>query len=1084
MRTPAKLSLQPFLVILLLGLIPSMAQAGAPVVPRAADPSALLAVRTQGRNLPRIVPGQVLVRFSDSVTVAAEALFRRGLPFRDGTADRSSSLDLLFQELGVREVLPVFRDEEVTLVPLAELRLRDAMEARNAVLSSPERARRVSRPQAPELFHVYRLELGPGVDPVAAAAMLSRDPHVAYAEPNRVSFTQALPNDPLIDPERKDEFHAGTWRQHYPDLWGMRQIGWGDVWRKQTRLWRDAKRRGGGGITVAVIDSGVDVEHPDLAENVWRDAEGRPGRDTVHVPDAFWRDLEGSGYGRAPGEDYRKPDYDPDDRLGHGTHVAGTIAAVADNREGLAGIAWNARLMPVRAGFALLDVENDVIEGALLNDNIAVAIRWAAEHGADVINMSFGSSEESATVSLALERAHALGVVLVASAGNSADDVARAFPASHPHVLNVAATLTNDRRIYFTNWGAGIDIAAPGSDIVSLRAQGTWIPWAGGTGRLRGYIRTSGTSMAAPHVAAAIALVLSAFPDLTPQEAVARVIGTADPVSGFVLRSGQHIALGSGRLNVFRALTAEAGPVIVLRSWSILSDTDGDGSAEPGEDVWVEATLDNVWRTAQNVSLKLVAGSQATVVQGTDLHLESWPAGMARTLTAHLKVGGDVPWGLDGVFHLEVRGGARQDLPLPLVLHGPAARAGWPVAGEEIGDLISTASVLEDLDGDGDREVLSVSEIGGIFVRDADGSLLPGWPQRVTAQLEQSSPLVEDLDRDGDKEIVLVLDKKIHVFDIQGRELPGWPRTVLDFVICSPAAGDVNGDGDLEIVVLAGDGMLSVFDTAGRLLPGWPQDVGSETNTSPVLVDLDADGSGLEILAAGYQGPLLAFRGNGTRVGREWPVEVIDWGPSSPAVGDLEGDGQLDIVGVNASGFLYRIDRRGRVRSLGRAPGVLSFSSPALGDLDGDGRLEIVLGSGQHDLSGFISVFDADGSLLPGWPVATADMIAASPALADLDGDGRPEVIVADGSGEIWALRADGRPLGGWPLDIGGSILASPVVADLDGDGTVEVVQGRAALGMLWAPQAMIHVLESGPGTGAPWPTYKGDSRRTSAYRP
>jgi len=327
-------------VLLLLSLIPSPGRAVAPAVPAALDPAAVLAARAEERRLPRIVPGQVLVQLRDSVTVGAEALFRRGGSFRDGTADRSSSLDLLFRELGVRDVRPVFREAAADLVPVAELRRRDAAELRQAASISPERARRVGAPaQVPELFHVYLLELGPGVDAVAAAAALGRDSHVVYAEPNRLSFIQALPNDPLIDPTGHDGFHTGTWEQLYPDLWGLERIGWGDVWRNRTTLWPDPKRRGGGGITVAVVDSGVDVQHPDLAVNVWRDEKGRPGRDTVEVPDSFWKEIKPFGYGRTPGEDYRKPDYDPADKVGHGTHVSGTIAAAADNREGIAGVA-------------------------------------------------------------------------------------------------------------------------------------------------------------------------------------------------------------------------------------------------------------------------------------------------------------------------------------------------------------------------------------------------------------------------------------------------------------------------------------------------------------------------------------------------------------------------------------------------------------------------------------------------------------------------------------------------------------------------------------------------------------------------
>ena len=1060
MRSSARNLCVPAALLLSL-LAPSLALAAVPALP--SEPLARLrAEQERARRLPSFAPGQVLVRFHDSVTAGVEGLFQRRGSFREGTADRSGSLDAVFRELGVQAVTPVFRAAEEAPVPLAELRRRETGGA--------------------ELVHVYRLELGPGVATHAAVAALRRDPHVVYAEPNGLSFTQALPlpDDPLIDPTGQDVFRAGGWFQRYADLWGMERSGWGEVWRRQDTLWADPARRGGGGVVVAVIDTGVDVDHPDLAANVWRDAEGRPGRDTVHVPTSLWPELARFGFARTPGEDYRTPDFEPTDKFGHGTHVAGTIAAVADNQEGIAGIAWGARLMPVRAGFAVRDTLNQInaAEGLLLQDNIAAAIRWATDHWADVINMSFGGVGASETVRLAVAYAHARGVVLVAAAGNSGVDVKDVFPASFPHVVSVAATQTGDRRASFSNWGTGIDLAAPGTDIASLTAEGTRMPGGGSTAACDRCLRVSGTSMAAPHVAGAAALILSVFPSLGPEAVAARLVGTADPVVPFIARDAAHLAFGGGRLNLLRALTARSRPAVLLRSWQMLAESDGDGSAEPGEDVRLLLRLDNVWRPAKNVSLELVTGPEAVVVAGGTRQVASWPMGTSQEMTVDLKIGSAVPRGLEGALQVALRGGVRQDLPVPMALHGPGRKPGWPVYGRRVGDGMVTSSVLADLDGDGDREVLSVSDQGDMFARQGDGSALPGWPLHVASFLEQSSPLVEDLDRDGEPEIVVVREKQIHLFDPQGRELPGWPRPVDDYVLCSPAAGDVDGDGAQEIVVLDLSGALRVFDRAGRLLPGWPKSLGTVSNTTPVLAELDAAGAGLEILAAGGTGRLSAWRGDGTPAAGAWPAAVTPWGPASPAVGDVDADGAVEIVAVTADGLLYRIDVRGTARFLASLPGTFSFSSPALGDLDGDGHLEIAVASGQNDGTGAIAVYDAEGHLLPGWPVTTTDQVAASPALADLDGDGHPEIVVPDLSGELWALRRDGHPLGGWPFDVEGWALSSPVVADLDGDGTPEIVQGRITLGLNRTPVVMTYALEFGEGIGAPWPAFKGASQR------
>src|SRR5215210_572782 len=489
---------------------------------RLSDPSPLSTLSAPARK-PLPATGEVLVRFKDGVTVCADALFHSGQPFRSATADRSSSLDLLFRQLRVQDVRAIFRASCETLTSVAELRLREAA-AVNGVLVP---GRGVSG-RTPELYHIYRLALGPGTDPAEAAASLRRDPHVAYAEPNRLAATAALPNDRFVDPTRKNAFKSGSWAQPYADMWGLERIGWGQVWRRQAQIWPDPARRGGGGVIVAVIDTGVEAGHPDLAANIWRDAAGNPGADLVDVSSDTLTALAEAGYSIGSEEDYRDPDGDPADHNGHGTHVAGTIGAVTRNSQGIAGVAWRAKIMPVRAGFDVRRNDGTHL-GFLEEDDIAAAIRWAADHGADVINMSFGvRGEESQTIALAVEYAASMGVVLVAAAGNNGADGGDTWPAANPRVISVAATVSSDRRIFFSNWGGSVDIAAPGSEILSTRASSTSVGGTSGVVDER-YTRASGTSMAAPHVAGAVALVLSAFPRLSPTEAAARVIATADP---------------------------------------------------------------------------------------------------------------------------------------------------------------------------------------------------------------------------------------------------------------------------------------------------------------------------------------------------------------------------------------------------------------------------------------------------------------------------------------------------------------------------------------------------------------------------
>ena len=1013
---------------------------------------------------PKWVAGEILVGFNDRVTECAEARFRLGGSLR------SPSLDSLLRRFGVREVRAVFRTAGNRPTPLSELRRQEEETGRRVRAAFPERSRRAAE-TGPHLFHVYRLTLAPDADMDAALAAFRQDPHVEFAEPNALATIQALPDDAFADPDRDGSWNEAGWGQPYADLWGLERTGWAEVWERQAELW-PAGRAGGEGITVAVIDTGVDYLHPDLAANVWRDSKGRPGRDFVdiHVPSYVKH-----GYHLIPGEDYRTRDYDPADRSGHGTHVAGTIAAVAGNGAGIAGVAWKSRLMPLRVGFSIRTKSGGTL-GLLEMDDIAAALVYAADQGADVVNMSFGFvGEEPALLRMALKRAHDRGVVLVAAAGNEGIDAAEVFPASNPNVICVGAAVSSDRRVYFSNWGGRVDLAAPGTDIVSLRGAGTTLTGAGNlVGEDKLYIRASGTSMATPHVAGAAALLLSRHPELTPEAVLGRLAAGAAFTGETTLRNGRAFPFGAGRLDLPRALEAEAGQQVLLHSYEVL-DGDGDHVPESGERVRIRVSLRNAGRALEKATAEL-----AGLSGGDPFSIASWRTGEVRTFGTEVEIPAGTPRNLEGALRVVVRNPSlHQEIPLPLVLNGPADKSGWPVKGLKIADGLVTAPALGDLDGDGRPEVVAMTTLGDVFARGADGKPLPGWPVRLRGGHEQSSPLVTDLDGDGAAEVVLALDREIHVLDRNGLPLPGWPRPIARLALSSPAAGDVDGDGDLEVVVLDQEANLYVFDAAGHALPGWPRDVGSFSNTTPALADLDGE-PGMEILAGTTDGWLGAFRKDGSPAPGEWPVQLGVMGPASPSVADLEGDGEAEIVAVNAAGDLFLVDPRGSFEKIASLPGQHGFSSPAVGDLDGDGRREIAVGSGQPDGTGFVSLIDSEGKMMPGWPVATGADVSASPALVDLDADGRREVVVPDLYGQLHALRVDGRAFPGWPRDLDGWVLSSPVAADLDGDGGLEIVLGKIVLGLLRTPIAMTYAIETGSPAEA-WPTFKGDPGRTGS---
>lgn len=305
---------------------------------------------------------------------------------------------------------------------------------------------------------------------------LQEDYHVTtqlnseFSERDRVYIVQAEETLPTLNPlkkrlqgtteaiDRNYEYHTFAIPNdpHYNQQWNFRSINVEPAWDESQ----------GEGVTVAVIDTGVS-----------------------QVPDLKQTEL-------VKGYDFVKDRVQADDDVGHGTHVAGTIAQSTNNNYGVAGIAYKAKIMPIK----VLDGNG----GGTVAD-IAEGIRFAANNGADVINLSLGGFGDSHIISEAIQYAHSKDVVIVAAAGNSNQNAA-AYPARYPHVIGVSALDAAGLKANYSNFGAGVDISAPGGSEAGKVVQNTISPDSG-EAVFTGY---QGTSMAAPHVAGVAALVKSA----------------------------------------------------------------------------------------------------------------------------------------------------------------------------------------------------------------------------------------------------------------------------------------------------------------------------------------------------------------------------------------------------------------------------------------------------------------------------------------------------------------------------------------------------------------------------------------------
>lgn len=333
-----------------------------------------------------------------------------------------------------------------------------------------------------------------------------------------------------------DPYYQGraSWGQEHADQWALQRVNFTpDIVADEA-------------VVVAVIDTGLDFFHPDLTrDRVWTNVnDPRNGLDDDN--NGFVDD----GYGW----DFVNQDNNPSDDSGHGTHVAGLIAANSNNGIGISGLNSKAKIMVLKA-------MNFVGYGRA--SHIAQAIVYAADNGAQVINISLGGLGRTEIEDAAIAYAVDKGVVAVIAAGNLQQDINTVGLAGATGAITVGASGLQDERLAFSNYGVKLDLLAPGYDVLSLRARRTdfaWLtgaedykPGSGFVGKLAAYYRATGTSFAAPMVAGAASLILSQNPTLTPAQVKRMVLGSARDIDV----PGLDSVSGYGLLDVKASLSAD-----------------------------------------------------------------------------------------------------------------------------------------------------------------------------------------------------------------------------------------------------------------------------------------------------------------------------------------------------------------------------------------------------------------------------------------------------------------------------------------------------------------------------------------------
>ncbi len=845
-------------------------------------------------------------------------------------------------------------------------------------------------------------------------------------------------------------------------------------------------------VLVGIIDTGIDYLHPDLADNVYINPLeiADNGIDDDH--NGFVDDYRGWDFSGDTVTLDVVGDNDVTDSIGHGTHVAGLVAAV-QNDIGITGYPGRISVLPVK-----------IFPNGYLSVSVA-AILYAVEMGAKVLNLSWGFPYDSELLQQTLAYAVERGCLPVAAAGNFGTS-RPTYPASFPETFAVGATNADGFMTYFSTYGPFLDIVAPGRDILSLRAAGTdlYAPDEAGVRIIADkYILADGTSMSSPIVAGAAAMLWSFQPGLTADQIRDILRQSADdlvdPWDEGQYLPGYDTLSGWGRLNVGRAYDMAQAPAVYI--------------ASPIHDEIVTGDV--------TILLKRTGGydGPVDVYAGEGLAPKSWT--QIYHSDAVTQPTTEVVWpdqGMAGYFMLRVVSSTGEDLVTVRVVNGAKIEILSPSEGGEIkylaqiycnayapeydstvlsyrpdGDagytrLTTATSLFFDekifewplfnLD-EGNYDLRATMFAGTVQASDSvrvmiRSAMRAGFPVQLPG-FAAISPGVCDIDGDGFKEIIIGCQKGVFAYNHDGSLLDGFPVLPDKDMRSMPAFDDVDGDG-LKDIIVVGQSTVGCFNYRGEALSGWPRSASTGMTFSsypiPVATKLYDNADSVFLYFTKY-GEVHAYRYDGNpyfySLGGLFTAldpNIFDTslyaGLTLPMVtaADLDHNGITEVIGLYStsmplSGIYLWNGRNGLPAFDWQTPlarRVRQMHGGMLADVNDDGVLDVVASVLDTNQTFTLIVATNGNEDLPGWPVhmeGLSDWIGTAPVCADIDNDGSKEIVVAYFGydiARIYAFNSDGTAYLENPSVPYGMLVSSPttlsniVVADIDGNGIPNLI--------------------------------------------